>query len=401
MSKIIGKLFAQGKLEKDLAELRRKAAQEPNNYYLLVKIGDLLEKLGRRQEALESYRRASEKYTQKGFLVQAIAVNKLILRLDPAQVEIHDRLAQLYTQRDLFAEEERPGGKGVDHPIKFEQINWPFIPLFADLRQEELARVMEKMVVKHFPAGALICREGEPGEEIFIISHGQVEVFRQDNQGNKIHLAFLQEGDFFGEFAFFTNARRKANVIAKEDTQILELSKEAMEEVIKEFPAVARVLLKFYKERVLDTLLATSQLFRSLTPEERRQLLPKFTLEESPAGKIILEEGAPGDALFIIKKGSVEVFTRDPKGGTLTLAILREGDFFGEISLITGRPRNASVRGLQDTELLKLSKDDFTNMVEKHPKIKEYLREIMLLRLEDKLRAQGVFQESPGKEGLI
>ncbi len=109
MSKILGRLLAQGKLERDLAELRHKAAQEPNNYYFLVKIGDLLEKLGRRQEALESYRRAAEKYTQKGFLVQAIAVNKLILRLDPSQVEIHDHLAQLYAQRDLFVEEWRAG----------------------------------------------------------------------------------------------------------------------------------------------------------------------------------------------------------------------------------------------------------------------------------------------------
>ncbi|MGC8811684.1 MAG: hypothetical protein ACP5Q3_15695, partial [bacterium] len=103
MSKVFGKLFSPGKLEKDLAELQRKAAQEPNNYYLLVKIGDLLEKMGRRQEALKAYRQASEKYTQKGFLVQAIAVNKLILRLDPTQQEIHDHLAQLYVQRDILA----------------------------------------------------------------------------------------------------------------------------------------------------------------------------------------------------------------------------------------------------------------------------------------------------------
>jgi len=401
MSKVFGKLFSPGKLEKDLAELQRKAAQEPNNYYLLVKIGDLLEKMGRRQEALKAYRQASAKYTQKGFLVQAIAVNKLILRLDPTQQEIHDHLAQLYVQRDRLAAELEARDKGLSSDYKIGKIHWPFIPLFADLSKEELTRVMDKIEIKQFPAGATICRQGEVGEAIFIISHGQVEVFRVNNQGNKIHLAFLQEGDFFGEFAFFTNSRRRASVVAKVDTEILEISKEAMEEVVKEFPPVAQVLLKFYKERILDTLLATSTLFRSLSKEERKQLLPKFTLEEYPPGAIVLEEGTTGDSLFIIKKGEVEVYTRNPQGGLVGLAKLKEGDFFGEIALLTGRPRNASVRVLQPTELLRLAKEDFIKIVETHSQIREFLRETLLLRLEDKLRAQGVFQESPRKEGLI
>lgn len=401
MSKVFGKLFSPGKLEKDLAELERKAAQEPNNYYILVKIGDLLEKMGRRQEALKAYRQASEKYTQKGFLVQAIAVNKLILRLDPTQEEIHDHLAQLYVQRDRLAAELEGKDRGLISDHKIGQINWPFIPLFADLNREELTRVMNKLEIKQFPAGSIICREGEIGEAIFIISHGQVEVFRVNNQGNKIHLALLQDGDFFGEFAFFTNSRRRASVVAKVDTELLEISKEAMEEVIKEFPAVAQVLLKFYKERILDTLLATSTLFRSLSPEERKQLLPKFILEEYTPGAVILKEGTPGDSLFIIKKGEVEVYTRNAKGELVSLAKLKEGDFFGEISLLTGRPRNASVRAIQATELLRLAREDFLKVVHTHPQIKEFLKETLLLRLEDKLRAQGVFQESPQKEGLI
>ncbi len=98
MSRVFGKLFPPGKLEKDLAELQRKAAQEPNNYYLLIKIGDLLEKMGRRKEALQAYRQASDKCTQKGFLVQAIAVNKLICVWIQRQEQIHDHLAKLYAQ---------------------------------------------------------------------------------------------------------------------------------------------------------------------------------------------------------------------------------------------------------------------------------------------------------------
>lgn len=401
MGKVFGKSTTLEKLEKDLLELQRKAAQEPNNYYLLVKIGDLLEKMGQRREALKTYHQASEKYAQNGFLVQAIAVNKLILRLDPAQRQIHDNLAHLYAQRYTLDEEMKARDRALTYDYRIARGDWPYIPLLADLKREELARVMDRVEVKYFPQGTAICREGEVGDSIFIISHGEVEVFRQDTQGKKNHLACLQEGDFFGEFAFFANSRRKASVGAKVDTEVLEISKEAMEEIIKEFPSVAKVLLKFYKERILDTLLATSNLFRPLRPEERRQLLPKFILEEYPAGAVVLEEGSSGDSLFIIKKGLVEVYTRDQKGMPISLAQLKEGDFFGEISLITGRPRNATVKVVQPTELLRLPKEDFQEIIQSHPQIREFLKETLLLRLEDKLRIQNVFQESPRKESLI
>src|SRR4030065_128533 len=98
-------------------------------------------------------------------------------------------------------------------------------------------------------------------------------------RGGKTSLNTLQEGDFFGEFAFFSNSRRQATVEPLEDTEILEIKKKDLQEIIEEFPSVSDVLLKFYKDRVLDTLLVTSTLFQSFTPQERKNLLDKFTLK--------------------------------------------------------------------------------------------------------------------------
>jgi CRP-like cAMP-binding protein len=161
------------------------------------------------------------------------------------------------------------------------------------------------------------------------------------------------------------------------------------------------VLFKFYKERVLDSLLATSSLFRSFPPQERKQILGKFNMEVFPVGATVLEEGAPGDSLYIIKTGQVEVFTVDVQGAPLTLAQLQEGDFFGEISLLTGRPRTASVKVLQAAELLRLAKNDFDQIIESHPEVKQILENSLLLRLESKMKALGVFRDSPAKEGLV
>jgi CRP-like cAMP-binding protein len=186
-----------------------------------------------------------------------------------------------------------------------------------------------------------------------------------------------------------------------EETEILEISKGDLDEVIREFPGVSQVLWNFYRERVMDTLLATSVLFQSFSPQERKGLLSKFRVAEFSAGDLVLAEGAPGDCLYLIKKGEVEVFTKDIRGEELSLARLCEGDFFGEIALVTGRPRTASVKASRPVELLRLQKEDFDQILQNHPEILGFLEESLRYRLGDKLKALGVFRESPKKEGVL
>ena len=402
MAAFLDRLLFGGKYEKELKDLQQKVAQEPKNLRLRVRIGDVLEKLGKRTEAIEAYRGAAEEYGRSGMLIQAIALNKILLRLDPAQSKIHNQLAELYAQWGKPAE-EIPGlldpGKGP--PAAAPPGPFPPIPLFSDLNRQELTRVMEKIQAKRFSAGKIICREGEPGNSLYIISHGKVAVSRRQPGAERIVLNELKAGDFFGEFAYFSNARRQATVEALEDTEVLEMTKDELQRVVGEFPTVSRVLFKFYKERVLDNLLAASALFQTFPPEERREILEEVTLEEFPAGASVIEEGAPGDCLYIIKSGEVEVFTLDPKKEKLILATLHEGDYFGEISLLTGRARTASVKVLRAAELARLDKKNFDRIVARHPETLKVLEDSLETRLENKLRMLGVFRNSPAKEGMV
>jgi CRP-like cAMP-binding protein len=402
MAGFLDSLLFGGKYEKELKELEQKVAQDPKNLRLRVRIGDLLEKLGKRTESIEAYHAVAEEYAKSGMLIQAIALNKLILRLDPTKSKIHHQLAELYAQWGKPAE-EIPGTVHVEKapPAAAAPGPLPPIPLFSDLKKEELSRVMEKIQAKRFAGGKAICREGDPGNSLYIISHGRVAISRQQPGKGRIVLNELKDGDFFGEFAFFANARRQATVEALEDTEVLEMNKEELQRVIQEFPPVSKVLFKFYKERVLDNLLAASALFQTFPPEERRKLLEEVTLEEFPAGALVIEEGTPGDCLYIIKSGEVEVFTPDPKKEKLILATLQEGDYFGEISLITGRPRTASVKVLRAAELVRLDKKNFDRIVARHPETLKVLEDSLQTRLENKLRMLGVFHSSPAKEGMI
>jgi len=91
-------------------------------------------------------------------------------------------------------------------------------------------------------------------------------------------------------------------------------------------------------------------------------------------GDILVAEGAPGDSLFILSTGSVKAYVRNPKGHYVRVHTLVEGDFFGEISVLTGKPRTATLIAASDCEVLELKKDKLDALTKTHPQVREVLQ---------------------------
>ena len=116
-------------------------------------------------------------------------------------------------------------------------------------------------------------------------------------------------------------------------------------------------------------------LFESLNPEERGALTREMELESHPEGSVVISEGDPGTSMYIITTGEVKVYTKG-KSGNVYLANLGEGDFFGEVSVLTGKPRTATITAAKPTELLRLDKDKLDNALSKFPAIRKTLDDI-------------------------
>lgn len=101
-----------------------------------------------------------------------------------------------------------------------------------------------------------------------------------------------------------------------------------------------------------------------------------------PGGTIIFEQGDPGNHLFIIKKGTVRIFKKIKETET-TLAILRDGDFFGEMSLLNNDPRSATAEAVEDVQLIAVTKDSFRNMVKNNIDIAIKIIQRLASRLKD------------------
>ena len=106
--------------------------------------------------------------------------------------------------------------------------------------------------------------------------------------------------------------------------------------------------------------------FSGLADADLESIGKTIQLEYYPADHVLFKEGVPGDKMYIIKRGSVQVV----RGNTI-LAVLKEGSFFGEMALVSDEPRNATIKTVTDLEVLTLGKSDFQALLSSKPSIAE------------------------------
>jgi len=147
-----------------------------------------------------------------------------------------------------------------------------------------------------------------------------------------------------------------------------------------------------FGEQASDTTLelkelAASSLFASFKREALIEVLASTELRSYDAGDIIVTEGESGSSLFLIVNGVVKVFTRTEDGANLQLAELGLGDFFGEVSLLTGKPRTATITAHTDVTAIELDRTDFDSIVKNHPEARTTLEDFYKRRADETVEA--------------
>lgn len=150
-----------------------------------------------------------------------------------------------YPTRTLFVERQHPAAQR-DGGALVERLS--AVDIFAPLSVEE-TRMLAQAAVRHvFAPGEMVIRAGDPGSSMFVVHNGRVRVQVNEN-GRPRTVATLSEGDFFGEMALFTGEPRTANVVALEETEVLEIGHGAMKRVFDTNPDLVESLSFIIAER--------------------------------------------------------------------------------------------------------------------------------------------------------
>jgi len=240
----------------------------------------------------------------------------------------------------------------------------PKIPLFGDLTAEAFVALMEQCGLIRAEPGQAIVRQGEVGNSFFVVCSGKMKVVKQDAQGQELVMAYLPEGAFFGEMALLSGQKRTATVVAEEESDLLEISAPVLNNLVKRHPHVAASIRQFGRQRLLADVMATSALFRPFERAERKKLVELFKVREVQGGEVVIREGTPTDGLYLVMNGELTV----NKGGG-AVATLREGDIFGEMSLLSKKPATATVDAKRRSNVLRLPRERFEELIVTYPQV--------------------------------
>ena len=130
-------------------------------------------------------------------------------------------------------------------------------------------------------------------------------------------------------------------------------------------------------------LLQRVPLLAALTDSDREALARSASRHRYRRGDIIFQKDDPGHSLFIVARGSVRIYVPSTQGADLTLAVLGPGHFFGDLSLLDGRPRSASAAALGDTNVVILERSDFVAVIRTRPAAVMSVLAVVVRRLRD------------------
>lgn len=131
-----------------------------------------------------------------------------------------------------------------------------------------------------------------------------------------------------------------------------------------------------------------SPLFDDFSADELAAVIHGLDLRSFGPGDLVVTQGEPGHSLFVVVSGSLMVWVREGEGRSRQVRVLGEGDFFGEVSLLTGRPRTATVTAATPADLLELDWPRVEEIVRDHPRVADVLRAFC----DERLGADGAVQ---------
>jgi putative peptide zinc metalloprotease protein len=226
------------------------------------------------------------------------------------------------------------------------------------LPQKSLERLAASARVREVPAGATVVRQGDRGDEFFILAAGQAAILVRDQSEDRV-VGEMTVGGFFGERALLKSGVREATIKAETPLRLLVFQSKAFwNELVGPVAWEARVRGALEERERLRAL----PMFADTGTRQLDLLAVKLQVRDFTPGELLVKQGDPGDAFYIVREGSVQVLVRNGRSRR-RVATLTTGDFFGEIALLSDAPRNATVQGVDAGSVWRLERHDFRDLL--------------------------------------
>lgn len=253
-----------------------------------------------------------------------------------------------------------PGQRSTEEWLEFLRTN---VSILNGMNQLQMREFMLDCEVKFFAPGEVIFERNAPGSSLFGIASGSVAV--EVNPADPSITVPIEAGSIFGEVGLISGRRRGATIRAAEDTIVIEISRPAALKLQSQVPSAKKAIERISIERQL------LQMFGSgLTREDVVPLVEAAKIEEKRAGEVVIAEGADDKDVYIVRRGSM-IVEKQIGDRPVFLSYLPAGSYFGEMAVIDGSKRTATVKAAIKSEVIRLPGEGFLELLERRPALRE------------------------------
>lgn len=261
-----------------------------------------------------------------------------------------------------------PGARSVTEWLAFLRRR---VTILNDLSMLQMREFMLDSEPRAYRSGDVVFQRNEPGASLFAIADGSLLVEIDPNDPSKT--VPIERGSIVGEVGLISGRKRGATVRTAEGAIVVEIPRTAALKLIATNNAAKKEITRIATERQL------LQMFGGTTPDDLREVLETAEIKEIRAGQTIINEGEEGYDIFVIRQGSM-VVEKAIGGKPVFLSYLPAGSYVGEMALIDGGRRTATVRAAIKSDVIRLDGEAFRRLLERKPELKARFKQDMAAR---------------------
>jgi CRP-like cAMP-binding protein/thioredoxin reductase/Fe-S-cluster-containing hydrogenase component 2 len=292
----------------------------------------------------------------------------------------------------------------ADEPLlkqKFSKVNVPNVKTAIEIIQRnvhllyglttlQLREFLLDSTIHTFNAGDIIFQRNDYTNSLYCIVDGEVEIQALGKDGAPISFG-MQTGNFFGELGLISGRRRAATVVASKDSVLIETPRRSMLKLLASVEAVRRTLDEVSLKRAVRSFIASS-----IPEDELDYLVQSALIKQYDAGATLFNEGDEADGLYLIRRGSVTV-SRTLGGNEIVLSYVAAGNYVGEMALLSGELRSATVKAAVASEAIVLESKRIQAILARNDDLRAQLNALYLERVRD----NQAMEQNPESGNLI
>ncbi|MDP3776365.1 FAD-dependent oxidoreductase [Methylotenera sp.] len=274
--------------------------------------------------------------------------------------------------------------RGIEDVLDKIQRSVPLLRLLNSLQLREL--ILESNILLPAP-GDTIFERNDYSTSFFFVIEGELEMLIDEDD---IPDDTFKSGEFFGEMGLLSGRRRIATVRAKTHCALIETPRRVILKLINSVQAMRRTLDEVAIKRIVHACIGLT-----LSEDDLNDLASHAIIKQYAAGEELFHEGDEADGLYLIRRGSVTV-SRMMTGREVVLFYVAAGNYVGEMSLISGEPRYATVRAAIATEAILIDVARMQGIIARNPEVRASLDARYLQHLQEQEKRQ---QSETSSEG--